>query len=463
MASLLEIGRSAINAQREALNVTGQNIVNANTEGYRRRDANLTEVSGLQSELTSLTSQTGLGVQLGEVRRSYDAFLTESKRIATGRFEASDAFVTHLKTLENTILPNDGDLSVVMTSFFEALGQVAAQPGDLAPRAAAIEMGYAIGSSFNTTASLLSSQVDGTADEIEMRIVEVNRTLEALAAVNGQLRSSNLGANSPNSLLDERDRLLDSLSEKIPLSVTIGARYDAEVRLGTSDAGPIILSGEDAKTIDAVTSENGSIAFRIGSGQIVAKLETGMLRGLVDAHGTTRRALTELDALASDFTQTMNAQHALGIDLDGQLGRELFSVVDFAAQPRASNKGSAEASIDLVAGRADQLNDMQMTFDARRGQWLLSDDTGAQLDVGRARIEIDGAVIDITGIPEDGDTISFNRIPGEASRMSFLLTRAEEFAAASTTTIYPDTQNQGSASLTFAHPCDHYDHQQCGD
>ena len=40
MASLLEIGRSAINAQREALNVTGQNIVNANTEGYRRRDAN---------------------------------------------------------------------------------------------------------------------------------------------------------------------------------------------------------------------------------------------------------------------------------------------------------------------------------------------------------------------------------------------------------------------------------------
>jgi len=43
MASLLDIGRSAVNAQREALNVTGQNIVNANTEGYRRRDASLSE------------------------------------------------------------------------------------------------------------------------------------------------------------------------------------------------------------------------------------------------------------------------------------------------------------------------------------------------------------------------------------------------------------------------------------
>src|SRR6056297_3222784 len=85
MASLLEIGRSAINAQREALNVTGQNIVNVNTEGYRKRDANLSEVSGVQSELTALTAQTGLGVQLGEVRRAYDSFLTESKRTASGR------------------------------------------------------------------------------------------------------------------------------------------------------------------------------------------------------------------------------------------------------------------------------------------------------------------------------------------------------------------------------------------
>jgi flagellar hook-associated protein 1 FlgK len=450
MASLLEIGRSAINAQREALNVTGQNIVNANTEGYRRRDASLSEVSGLQSELTSLTSQTGLGVQLGEVRRSYDAFLTESKRIATGRFEASDAFVTKLERLENTILPNDGDLSVVMTTFFDALSQVAAQPGDLAPRVAAVEMGHTIGSAFNTTASLLNSQVDGTTAEIETQIVAVNSTLDALAAVNGQLRSSNLGANSPNSLLDERDRLIDSLSGKLPLSVTIGDRYDAEIRLGTSGSGPLILSGENAKTIDAVTNEKGSIEFRIGSGQIVSRLETGMLRGLVDAHGTIRRAVTELDALARDLTETMNAQHALGIDLDGQLGRELFSVVAFTAQSQASNQGSAVVSISPVPGRADQLSDMQMSFDARKGQWLLSDDSGALLDVGRARIEIDGAVINITGIPKDGDTISLNRTSGEASRMSFLLTRAEEFAAASTTTIYPDTQNSGSATITFA-------------
>ena len=46
MPSLMDIGKSAINAQRQALNVTGQNIANVNTDGYRRRDADLKEVPG---------------------------------------------------------------------------------------------------------------------------------------------------------------------------------------------------------------------------------------------------------------------------------------------------------------------------------------------------------------------------------------------------------------------------------
>jgi flagellar hook-associated protein 1 FlgK len=448
MASLLDIGRSAINAQREALNVTGQNIVNANTEGYRRRDASLTEVYGVQSELTALTSQTGLGVKLGEIRRAYDVFLTESKRSATARFEASDAFVGKLEQLENLILPNDGDLAVVMTAFFDNLTQVAASPGDLAPREAALEMGKTVANAFNTTASLLTNLMDGTAQEIGVELVEVNRTLGALGVINGQLRSSNLGGTPPNSLLDERDRLLDSLAQKIPLNIKIGERLTAELRLGASDAGPLILTGEDAKTLSVVDGESGSIMFRVGAGQIVSQLETGALRGLVDAHGANRRALGELDALARDFSQKLNDQHAQGIDLDGQLGRELFAVSDFSVTARASNQGEAQASIRLVPGLSDRLGALQMTFDGRRGQWQMTDDTGATLGAGRASIEIDGAVILVDGTPKDGDSFSFKPMSGEASRMSFLLTRGAEIAAASTIAIYPATTNKGSAALT---------------
>lgn len=448
MASLLEIGRSAINAQREALNVTGQNIVNVNTEGYRKRDANLAEVSGVQSELTALTAQTGLGVQLGEVRRAYDSFLTESKRTASGRFESSDAFVKKLERLQNTVLPNDGDLGTTLTAFFDALGQVAARPGDLAPRAAAIEMGRTVSNAFNTTASLLDELGNGTFDEISTHLNDVNQKLGALASVNGKLRSSNLGGNPPNTLLDERDRLIDALSSMVPVSVSIGNRFEAEVRLGASDGGPIIVSGEDSKVLAAGISDQGNIFFRVGAGQTVSQLETGGLRGLVDAYGTTRRASNELDMLARNFSKGMNAQHARGIDLDSQLGREMFAVAQFSVAAGRANEGTAEATIRLVPGRADSLDRMQMTYTASTDRWLLKDDAGTELATGRTRLEIDGAVIDVTGTAEDGDTVTFTRDRGDAARIAFLLQRPEEIAASSTTVISPSTTNLGSATLT---------------
>ena len=448
MTSLLEIGRSAINAQREALNVTGQNIVNVNTEGYRKREANLSEVSGVQSELTALTAQTGLGVQLGEVRRAYDSFLTESKRTASGRFESSDAFVQKLERLQNTVLPNDGDLGTTMTAFFDTLGQVAARPGDLAPRAAAIEMGRTVSNAFNTTASLLEELGDGVFDEVSTRLNDVNQNLSALASVNGKLRSSNLGGNPPNTLLDERDRLIDQLSSMVPVSVSIGNRFEAEVRLGASDGGPIVVTGEDSKVLAAGISDQGNIFFRVGAGQTVSQLETGGLRGLVDAYGTTRRASNELDMLARNFSTGINAQHSQGIDLESQLGREMFAVAQFSPTAGRANEGTAEAIIRLVPGRADSLGRMQMAYTASTDRWTLKDDAGTELATGRTRLEIDGAVIDVTGTPEDGDTVTFTRDPGDAARIAFLLERPEEIAASSTTVISPDTTNLGSATLT---------------
>ncbi|WP_439143608.1 flagellar hook-associated protein FlgK [Planktotalea sp.] len=450
MASLLDIGRSAVNAQREALNVTGQNIVNANTEGYRRRDASLEEVSGIQSELTSVTAQTGLGVRLSEVRRAYDTFLSENKRSATARFESSDAFVKKLEQLENTILPTDGDLGVALTAFFNSLGEVASQPGDRAPRAAAIEMGHTVSNAFNTTAMMLTDLGEGTFQEIETRLTEAVQNVEALGNLNGQLRSSNFGATPPHSLLDERDRLIDQLSGLLPIHVSIGARNDAEIRLGSSVAGPLILSGSDAMPLTAMISDQGAVAFRIGDGQIVTQLESGELRGLVDAYGTTQRAIIELDDLARDFSTKMNEQHTKGVDLDGDLGRELFSTAQFTPVRSNLNEGNVEVIVNVFAvpGRANQLSQMEMSYEAKNDLWTLQDDGGAILGQGRNRIELDGALIEIIGKGVAGDSFDIVRETGDAARISFLLERPEEIAAASTVSISPDAANMGNAVLS---------------
>ena len=450
MASLLDIGRSAVSAQREALNVTGQNIVNANTEGYRRREASLTEVSDIKSELTSVMSQTGLGVKLGEIRRAYDSFLSESKRGATARFESSDAFVKKLEQLEDTILPTDGDLGVTLTAFFDSLSEVAAQPGDRAPRALAIEVGHTVSNSFNTTAMMLNDLGEGTFQEIEMRLAEASQNIEVLGKLNAQLRSSNFGANPPHSLLDERDRFIDTLSGILPVNVTIGERNDVELRLGSSVAGPVILTGADAKTLSATMTDQGAVAFRIGSGQIVTQLESAELRGLVDAFETTQRAILELDELARNFSTQMNRQHAQGVDLDGDLGRELFSTAQFTPVRSALNKGNVEVNVNVLAvpGRANELSQMTLSYEVKSDFWTLKDGDGAVLGEGRNRIELDGAVIEIVGKAAAGDSFDIVRETGDAARISFLLERPEEIAAASTVSISPNPANLGNAVLS---------------
>jgi len=213
--------------------VTGQNIANVNTEGYRKRSADLTEVSGSQSELTSITSQIGLGVNLGEVRRAYNVFLASSSNSSESRFQSSQTFVESMERLENAILPGEGDLSSQITEFFRTLSDVEASPGDLAPRAAAIEQGNGLANAFNVTAFVLrdlETQISGTIDQ---EVNEVNRLVESLASVNGKLRSSNLGASPPNALMDERDRLISEISQKVRITVNYSPRFDVNIRLGS--------------------------------------------------------------------------------------------------------------------------------------------------------------------------------------------------------------------------------------
>ena len=76
MGSLFEIGKSGVQAYRQALSVTGQNIANVNTDGYNRRAADLEEVPSSQGGVTNIPDQSGLGVRVNQIRRSFDAFLS---------------------------------------------------------------------------------------------------------------------------------------------------------------------------------------------------------------------------------------------------------------------------------------------------------------------------------------------------------------------------------------------------
>ena len=110
MASLFDIANSGLQSYRKALSVTGQNIGNINTEGFKRREANLEEVTSGTGGVQSSGSQVGLGVRVESIRRSFDTYLQTRVRTSLAQFEKTDTFVGSLKEIENMLLPGDAGL-----------------------------------------------------------------------------------------------------------------------------------------------------------------------------------------------------------------------------------------------------------------------------------------------------------------------------------------------------------------
>ena len=128
MASLFEIGKSGVQAYRQALSVTGQNIANINTEGYNKRAAEVTEIAGASGGATNVADQSGLGVRVENIRRSFDAYLSDKTRSTTSDHEKLNDFVSKLSDLENMLLPTDSDLGTFIGRFFDSLQDVASNP-----------------------------------------------------------------------------------------------------------------------------------------------------------------------------------------------------------------------------------------------------------------------------------------------------------------------------------------------
>ena len=448
MASLMDIGRSAVTAQREALNVTGQNIANIETEGYRRRDASLTEVIGNQSELTAKTSQTGLGVQLSDVQRAFNSYLTDSSRSATSRFEAADTFETKIVQLENLLLPREGDLGTMMNAFFGEMSGIAALPGDMAPRAAGLAQGATLAASFNNTANVLEDLADAAFGEMQSKVEEVNLLTSALGAVNGRLRSSNLGGTPPNMLLDERDRLIDEISERMNVTVAVGERYEAEVFIGSSEMGPNLVSGERVTPLAALLTSEKAVKFKLGTNTFISSIHGGAINGLNDAFSATQAAVSDLDALARKIATDMNKQHQQGIDLEGELGNAMFTTADFEINAGVNNRGDTSVTLNKIPGQVDVYDYIEFTYSGASSMWTGRDGDGVILGSGRTQLQLEGGMIEFSGKPKDGDTFQMSRVSGDASRMSFLLTRAEQFAAASTLKVTINAGNEGTGNLS---------------
>ena len=345
MASdLLSIAASGAKAARLALDVTAQNIANASSEGYVRRTIRLEELAS-SGGFGRIGDVSLSGVRLDRVVRNADLFRQAEVRRTGADAARGQAEVDGLENLQSSLEHSNVYPSIV--KFEASLQQLVSDPVDPSLRSAVIEAARTVTRTMNIAATSLEAAGDGMRFEASDGVAQINQIATELARVNLRLARASDASSDQTALLDQRDMLLERMSQYADVSTTIAANHTVEVRLGGT-AGPQIVAGGSAAPLSMTTAANGTITFAVGPSAVT--LSGGSLAGKAQALVKLDDVRTQLDTIANSLISTVNTEQASGAALDGSAGQPLLSGSDAGSIALAIEDGRAIATAPAGAG-----------------------------------------------------------------------------------------------------------------
>ena len=155
MSDIFGIAKSGLQAYKEGLATTGQNIANVGNEDYARREAPVSEVTS-SKDVLQVSNTAGFGVRVDGITRAFDQFIDTQLQSAASSFSFSTSQAVVLNQLETVVRPAEGSVSQKIQELFSSLNSVAQDPSDLASRHVAADASKALVNSITTVANGIS-------------------------------------------------------------------------------------------------------------------------------------------------------------------------------------------------------------------------------------------------------------------------------------------------------------------
>ena len=403
----LSTALSALYAQRRGLDVTGQNVANANTEGYSRQRPVLEAVGApVTPAFFSTYEGAGGGVDVADVQRLRDAFLEVRGQTEHGRMaflaERSDA----LARVEDLLAePGDTALQEQLADFWNGWQDVANSPGDPAARSQLLQRAGTLVDTLHAADTALRTSWTATRTELRALVDEVNTTAANVADLNVAIKR-NVQIGSPASeLRDRRDVLVMRLAELTGAATRASDDGTLDVFLGGTTlvrgASSAALQVGGAALFDQETA-SPPVPVRVTWAQdgSPAAVEQGRAAGMLDTLNATLPGMaTRLDAFTAQLVTRVNEVHRTGYGLDGATGRDFFvasgtgiHTVALAVRDERHVAASRYGG-DLDHGKADEVAAVSTEPngpDATYRQLVV--DLGVQAQTASRRAEIQGNI-----------------------------------------------------------------------
>lgn len=332
-------------AQQRALDVSSNNIANANTEGYSRQEAVMAASDALEISSGALQNgagaQIGTGVEVQAYRRIRDAFLDLQYRAQAMRLGEEAAKSRSLDQVELALAePGENGIAAQLERFWSGWADLSNAPDSQATRQALVEQARSLATSFGALDAQLATVAQQAADEYSSIVAatsgEVAQVADEIANLNGAIRDAFSSGSQPNNLLDRRDELVDRLSKLAYVTTTDNGDGTIDVSFG--DAAVDLVAGTTVTWPQTLTAPQGKL---------------GALLELSSATGTIASYRTDLDNAAKSLADTVNAIHAPPNFFSYTAGSEAatLAVNVTAATVRTSTTASPGAN-DIALGIA---------------------------------------------------------------------------------------------------------------
>jgi flagellar hook-associated protein 1 FlgK len=357
----LGVGMRGLNASQTAIDVTGQNISNANTEGYSRKRVNM-QADSIQSDTFG---SKGLGVEVTEIDRIRNEFLDRQTWEALGDKGYNTQLDSAYTRLENILKePTEDGLAAKMNAFWASWQDLANNPADLSAREA-VKAGANVmidtlrnvykqiqdfGLSMNNPLDEEAKQVN----DLTGQIYELNQKIAGTEASKGQ---------KANDTRDQRDLLVRKLSQLIDVQTV----EDSNGRLIVTSGGSLIVGPSEALQLETYgvdkTLANGEKAselrLRFSGSRRSYEPRGGEMKGIMDARGQVlAKYMNDLNSLTKAVVEEVNDQHALGYNLNKGTGNPFFDPAKTSAGDITLSDAILASAANIAAAAGGTLTDV---------------------------------------------------------------------------------------------------------
>ncbi|TAA40333.1 flagellar hook-associated protein FlgK [Corallincola spongiicola] len=461
---LYQLGVSGLLSSQKQLSTTGHNIANVNTEGYSRQRV----IQDAAPALWEGGSYFGTGTQVIDVQRSFNKFAYQELVFNQARLSGDETRGQKMSELDELLSRVGAGVGTSLNELFSAVNSVVDTPNDIGVRNVMLSNADTVAFNFNSIRATLENQLQGINEDIEVVADRISEIGAQIAVLNQDIISAEANGinNSPNDLLDKRDGLVKELAEYTTTSTVDNGDGSITVFIGN---GQTLVTQVNSFEISVRTGnpdpqQTELVLTNNGSGTV--PLDGARMGGQIGAMFTyrdndLRNAINELGLTAMAVADSFNQQQAQGLDLDGNIGNDLYRDINDIEVARlrmkydSSNAGNMVGNVTINDMNMVTGDDYEVAYDLGTNSYTITNtNTGSNQTVvrGAAPFSFSFEGIDFneeSGAPADGDTFLLQPTASGAADIRLEIDQPERIAASSIAEVTANEKNVGTGSVSI--------------